>query len=540
VHAKGSAHESIKAEIESRKLWPYVEAKRVLSRHNYDSDFTYTFESGFGPSGFPHIGTFGEVVRTEFIINALKEFGFKTRLIVFSDDLDGLRKVPGDMPAWLNEHLGRPVSSIPDPFGECSSFSEHMNNKLIGMLNWMDIDYQFRSAMATYESGEFDEGLKILLANYKSLEDIIAPTLSEKTLQAWHPFFPICENCGRVLTTIVREVNPHNFTVRYSCTKDHGEIPGCGYEGEQSCLGGHGKVTWRVDWPLRWYSLKVDYELYGKDLIESFVIGEKIMNKVFRSKAPAHMYYEMFLDETGAKISKSKGKGLTVEDWLNYGNIESLRLLMFKQPQKAKELSFKIIPWYVDNVIISSRDIHSKGDVKEHEFNFITRFKSTDHIYPDVSYMLICNLMTALKTTDNNLLKEYLSKQKDLTRDDIESGFVDELIEKAGRYYNDFIGAETHEAVFSTDDIFYIGQVIGLLYNELTAEMIHNAIYETAKRNNIEPHRLFKLLYLSLIGQERGPRLGSFIKMIGQEKTVEILLDKVKLSIGRSGAELPK
>lgn len=531
MNSKGSDKEAIRAEIESRKLWPYTEARKVLARHNYDPEFTYIFESGFGPSGFPHIGTFGEVVRTEFIINALKEFGFKTKLIVFSDDLDGLRKVPEDMPAWLRDHLGKPVSTIPDPFGECSSFSEHMNNKLKQMLDWIGIDYQFKSSRETYAGGEFDEGLKILLSNYKALEDIIAPTLSEKTLQTWYPFFPGCESCGRVLTTTVKEVNLQESTVRYSCTKGHGDISGCGFEGEQSFLGGRGKVTWRVDWPLRWYALKIDYELYGKDLIESFIVGEKIMKKIFRTKEPANMYYEMFLDETGAKISKSKGKGLTVEDWLKYGNMESIRLLMFKQPQKAKELSFKIIPWYVDNVISSSRDFHSKENVKEHEFNFITRFKAKDCFYPNISYMLICNLMTTLKTTDKQLIKDYLSKQQDLSRDDLESDFVADLIEKAGRYYNDFVSTEIHEYALAPEDISYIEQVIGLLSTDLTAETIHNSIYDMARGNNIEPQKLFKLLYLTLIGQERGPRLGGFIKMIGQEKTVDILRDKVVSSL---------
>lgn len=531
MHTRSSNYESIRAEIENRKLWPYAEAMKVLSRHNYNPDFTYIFESGFGPSGFPHIGTFGEVVRTEFIINAIKEFGFKTKLIVFSDDLDGLRKVPEDMPAWLKEHLGKPVSSIPDPFGECSSFSEHMNNKLKKMLNWIDIDYKFKSSKATYESGVFDEGLKILLANYKSLEDIIAPTLSEKTLQTWYPFFPICENCGKVLTTIVKQVNLENFSVQYSCTKDHGEVSGCGYEGEQSFLGGHGKVTWRVDWPLRWYSLKVDYELYGKDLMESFVVGEKIMNKIFKTKEPANMFYEMFLDETGAKISKSKGKGLTVEDWLKYGNIESIRLLMLKHPQKAKELSFKIIPWYVDNVIANSRDFHSREDIKEHEFNFITRFKSKECFYPNISYMLICNLMTTLKTTDKNLIKEYLSKQQDINKDDLEDNFVDDVIDKAISYFDAFMSTETNEVSLSPEEIFYIGQVIGLLFTDLSAETIHNSIYLIARRSNLEPKKLFTLLYLSLIGQEKGPRLGSFIKMIGQEKTIDILRGRILASL---------
>ena len=189
-----------------------------------------------------------------------------------------------------------------------------MNNKLKQMLDWIDIDYEFKSSRETYARHEFDEGLKILLTNYQTLKNIIAPTLSEKTLQNWHPFFPICESCGKVLTTTVQEVNLHDSTVSNSCTKGHGDISGCGYDGEQSFLGGRGKVTWRVDWPLRWYSLKIDYELYGKDLIDSFVIGKKIMNSIFHTKEPANMYYEMFLDETGAEISKSKGKGLSVDD----------------------------------------------------------------------------------------------------------------------------------------------------------------------------------------------------------------------------------
>ncbi len=539
MRSKSIEYEAIRTEIESKKLWPYVEANKVLSRHNYDPDLTYIFESGFGPSGFPHIGTFGEVVRTEFVINALKEFGFKTKLIVFSDDLDGLRKVPEDMPVWLKDHLGKPVSSIPDPFGECSSFSEHMNNKLRQMLDWIDIDYQFKSSRETYGGGEFDEGLKMLLSNYKTLEDIIAPTLSDKTLQTWYPFFPICENCGRVLTTIVKEVNLQDSTVKYSCTKGHGDISGCGYEGEQSFLGGRGKVTWRVDWPLRWYALKIDYELYGKDLMESFIVGEKIMKDIFKAKEPANMFYEMFLDETGAKISKSKGKGLTVEDWLKYGNMESIRLLMFKHPQKAKELSYKIIPWYVDNVISSSKDFHNKENIKEHEFNFITRFNAKDCFYPNISYMLICNLMTTLKTTDRNLIKDYLTRQQDLDKKDLESAFVDDLIEKAIKYYDDFVSAETHEYALLPEDIFNIGQVIGLLFTDLTAEAIHNSIYAIARGNNSEPQKLFKLLYLTLIGQERGPRLGGFIKMIGQEKTIEILRSKMMSALKPVPAEKP-
>ncbi|QTA91905.1 Lysine--tRNA ligase [Desulfonema magnum] len=518
----------MKTDIRKKKLWPYGEANKVLKRHDYNTDHIYTFETGFGPSGFPHIGTFGEIVRTEFIINGLKDAGFKTKLIAFSDDLDGLRKVPEGMPEWLKEHLGKPVSAIPDPYGECSSFSEHMNSKLRKLLEWMGIEYQFKTSKECYENGDFDEAIKILLSNYKMLEKIIAPTLSKETLENWYPFFPLCEKCGSVLTTVVKEVNLEDYTVRYACTKTHGEVQGCGYEGWQTALGGHGKMTWRVDWPMRWYALGVDYELYGKDLIESFKIGKRIMNQIFRTKEPENMFYEMFLDENGAKISKSKGKGLTVEEWLKYGTIESLYLLMYRRPRKAKELSFNIIPSYVDDVTSLSANYHSNSHPEEHDFNFITRFQGKEKTFPGISYMLICNLMTALKSDDKKLIKNYLSKQKELTEEDIESDFLNDMIEKASRYYHDFVTAKKPEFELSNEDIFLMGQFVGLLYTELTSEEIHNAVYTIARDNGRNPRDFFKIIYLVFIGQDRGPRVGTFVKMIGQEKTIEIVSNAIK------------
>ena len=514
--------------IEKGKLWPLIEAKKVLKRYDYNADHIYTFESGFGPSGLPHIGTFGEVVRTEFIINALKEFGFKTKLIAFSDDLDGLRKVPEGMPSWLNEHLGKPVSSIPDPYEKTASFSAYMNNKLKEMLEWMEIDYQFKSSKETYKNGEFDEGIKILLKSYKKLEETIAPTLSEDTLRNWYPFFPICEECGKVLTTIVKDVNLDDFTVQYECKKSHGEVHGCGYKGSQSALKGHGKMTWRVDWPLRWYALGVDYELYGKDLIDSFVIGKKIMNRIFHIREPENMFYEMFLDEDGTKISKSVGRGLTVDEWLKYGTIESLTLLMYRRPRKAKELSFKIIPSYVDDVISMSKDYHNGLHKEEHDFNFITNYHAEEKNFPHISYMLICNLMAALKSTNRKMIKNYLAKQTDLSDKDLSGSFLDELIDKAEKYYHDFISTHRPEITFSDEEISLLKQFINFLKTDASSEEIHTAVYEIARKNDIKPQAFFKTIYHSLIEQDRGPRLSNFIKMIGQDKTIEIMTDAIK------------
>ena len=518
----------MKTGIEKRKLWPFVEAKKVLKRYDYNTEHVYTFESGFGPSGLPHIGTFGEVVRTEFIINALKEFGFKTKLIAFSDNLDGLRKVPEGMPKWLNEYLGKPVSSIPDPYEKTPSFSAYMNNKLKEMLEWMEADYQFKSSKETYENGEFDEGIKILLKSYKKLEEIIAPTLSEDTLRNWYPFFPICEKCGKVLTTVVKDVNLDDFTVKYECKKSHGEIHGCGHEGSQTALKGRGKMTWRVDWPLRWYALGVDYELYGKDLIDSFVIGKKIMNRIFHIKEPENMFYEMFLDEYGAKISKSVGRGLTVEEWLKYGTIESLNLLMYRKPRKAKELSFNIIPAYVDDVISYSRNYHNGSEKEEHDFKFITNYRPDGKVFPQISYMLICNLMAALKSTNREMIRSYLSKQIELTEKDLSGSFLEEMINKAERYYEDFVKTHKPQITFSDEEISLLNQLIEFLKNEARAEEIHNNIYELARNNNVKPQAFFKTIYHALIEQDRGPRISNFIKMIGQGKTIEIITSKIE------------
>jgi lysyl-tRNA synthetase class 1 len=515
-------------DINTRKLWPYSEVQKVLKRHNNDTNYVYTFETGFGPSGLPHIGTFGEVVRTKFIINALKEFGLRTRLIVFSDDLDGLRKVPEGMPSWVTEYLGKPVSTIPDPFDKYSSFSEHMNTKLKEMLNWMEIDYEFKSSKETYEKGEFDEAIQILLKNYQNLENIIAPTLSKETLANWHPFFPICEQCGKVLTTVVKQINLDDFTVHYVCDKQHGEVKGCGHEAVLTALKGHGKMTWRVDWPMRWFALKIDYELYGKDLIESFTIGKKIMKKIFTTREPENMFYEMFLDENGAKISKSRGKGVTVEQWLRYGTLESLNLLMYRRPQKAKELSFKIIPSYVDDVVLLSQDYHSKKDIQEHEFNFITNFRAGEKHFPPVSYMLICNLMTALKSTDTEFIISYLSQQKNLTEEHLKSKFLSDLIEKASNYYYDFLSAHRHKFSFTDEEISYLEQLIEILKTEKTAEEIHTSVYDIAKQHDIKPQHLFKVIYHAIIGQDRGPRIGNFVKIIGQEKTIQIIRESLK------------
>ncbi|NJL93364.1 MAG: lysine--tRNA ligase [Anaerolineae bacterium] len=288
------------------ELWPDKEAQQILKRHGDDRQKTYIFETGFGPSGKPHFGTFGEVVRTNYVMLAMRDQDYQTKLIAFSDDMDGLRKVPEGFPAWLREHIGKPVSSIPDPLGdEYPSYSARMNALLVQMLDELELDYEFRSSTETYRAGLFNEQIAMVIRHYEAVQEIILPTLREETRENWFPFFPICEGCGSVGHAHVVEVNKEALEVSYVCDREFGGLPGCGTRGRVSVLDGSGKLQWKVDWPTRWHAFGVHYEMFGKDLIESAEVGDRIVQRVFRGTPPAHMFYELFWMHA-AKKSRSR------------------------------------------------------------------------------------------------------------------------------------------------------------------------------------------------------------------------------------------
>ncbi len=531
MNTKKSDALQIEQELKKRKQWPYAEALKILKRHRFSTEQVYTLETGFGPSGLPHIGTFGEVVRTEFIRSALKEYGFKTRLISFSDDLDGLRKVPENMPGWLKEHLGKPVSSIPDPFGKEESFSAHMNSRLRKMLDDMGVEYEFHTSKESYRGGCFNEGIITLLDQFHQLEEIIAPTLSADTLASWYPFFPLCTKCGKVMTTRVLSYSSAKHTAEYICDKPYGDFRGCGNHEEISVLSGGGKMTWRVDWPLRWFALGIDYELYGKDLIDSFKIGQKIMRRIFRTPEPENMFYEMFLDEDGSKISKSKGSGLTVEEWLRYGSYDSLVYLMYKMPKKAKELSHRIIPQYAGEVNTLSADLfarEAKGEVKEHAFRFVRFGRTGSAPLPQVSYSLICNLLSALKTDDISLLKTYLFKIEPSLKEANEEE-LNELLQKALNFYNDLYEKEGEVYHFSDTERKALQDLIAYLrVPREDVQELHDTIFTIARSHGLQPGAFFKTLYHAIVHHERGPKLATFILTIGQEKTISLIEESLQ------------
>ena len=327
--------------------WPFVEARSLVDRlgGTLPEKGYVLFETGYGPSGLPHIGTFGEVARTTMVRRAFELISdLPTRLFAFSDDMDGLRKVPDNIPNqdMVSEHLGKPLTAIPDPFGTHESFGAHNNARLRAFLDQFGFEYEFKSATECYRAGEFDDTLKRVLAHYDAIMDVILPTLGAERQATYSPFLPVCPNTGIVLQVPIVARDVDAGTVSY---RDES-----GATVETPVTGGHCKLQWKADWAMRWVALNVDYEMSGKDLIPSVQLSSRIC-RILGGAPPENLTYELFLDEQGQKISKSKGNGLTIDEWLTYGSRESLGLYMFQSPRKAKRLYFDVIPRQVDDYL---------------------------------------------------------------------------------------------------------------------------------------------------------------------------------------------
>ncbi|MGH7916542.1 MAG: lysine--tRNA ligase [Candidatus Binataceae bacterium] len=324
-------------------LWPYEEARKLSQRvASPDASRAVVFESGFGPSGLPHLGTMGEVLRPYYVRHAFIALGNSqpTRFVVFIDDMDGLRKVPESIPnrASTSHYLGQPVSRIPDPYGEChESFAAHMIGLLRTFLAPVEVEYELLRSSEMYQSGRFDRGLELVLAHHQEIIAVIAPTLREENRAGWSPLMPLCPRCGQINSTLVTAYHAERASVEFSCERAFGGALGCGLRVEQSVLGGMAKVQWKVDWALRWYVLGVHYELYGKDLIDSARLSAQIV-RIMGGRPPLGFPFEMYLDEEGHKVSKSVGRGVGVEQWRRYAPIEVLKYFLILNPRRARKL----------------------------------------------------------------------------------------------------------------------------------------------------------------------------------------------------------
>ncbi len=515
------------------KEWPFAEAERILARLSRTGRQAVIAETGYGPSGLPHIGTFGEVARTSFVLQALATLApqVSSTIIAFSDDMDGLREVPRNLPnaEMLKEHLGKPLTSIPDPFGEEKSFAHYMNRKLREFLDSFGFRYQFASSTQMYASGAFDEGLRRVMEHYDEIAAIFRATIAAETRAAWSPFFPVCQNCGRIYTTRVTGYDPRACTITYACDVDAPlKYASCGHRATATIMGGTCKVGWKVDWALRWFCLGVDYEMHGEDLLESARVSAPIV-KILGGEPPELFKYELFLDENGKKISKKLGNGVSIEQWLRYAPVDSLLYFMYLKPQQAKRMGLPLLPEIIDQYL----DLVESWDGSEDSpVPFISRLSSKGHAgklanQRTVTYSLILELILALNQDDPRIVRDYLLKfQPDIAGN---VAYYEQLIEDALAYYREVLlpGREKETAGHEMDE------GIAALRDELVrlaasgavpdADSLQTLAFQVAKDRGLKMKDWFRTLYRLFLGQSQGPRIGSFISLLGFDKTIERL-----------------
>lgn len=534
------------------KAWPFKEAQDLLKQlgGKLPEKGYVLFETGYGPSGLPHIGTFGEVVRTTMVRHAFEALtGFPTRLFAFSDDMDGLRKVPDNIP---NKELlapfaeakdanglvinnGTPLTSVPDPFGEYPSFGEHNNARLRAFLDEFGFDYEFKSATECYRNGVFDEVLTAVLANVDRIRGVVAPTLGAERRQTYCPFIPVLEledtTLGRARQQVLHHVgivesDPERGVALFQELTPDGAPIGAPFE--HSVLGGNCKLQWRVDWAMRWVALSVDYEMSGKDLIDSVKLSSAI-TRILGAKPPAGFTYELFLDENGEKISKSKGNGLAVEEWLRYAPDESLSLFMFQQPRRAKRLYFDAIPKVVDEYLtfLLKAPQQDEADLVENPVWHIHGGEPPTADVP-VGFGMLLNLASVVNAEEPSVLWGFIERYAPAASPE-KMPLLDRLVGYAIRYYADFVRPTKNyraptdvERAALTD----LAEALASMPEDAKAETIQTEVYEIGKRHAFENLReWFRAQYEVLLGQSQGPRMGSFIALYGVAESRKLIED---------------
>ena len=503
--------------------WPFAEARELLKRvgDKAPEKGHVLFETGYGPSGLPHIGTFGEVARTSMVRHAFSLLSdLPTKLITFSDDMDGLRKVPDNIPNsdMLAEHLGKPLTKIPDPFETHASFGAHNNARLKAFLDEFGFDYEFLSSTECYKNGRFDAALIGVLERYEQVIDIILPTLGEERRATYSPFLPISAKTGRVLQVPVIKRDVDAGTIVYE-DEDGTKV-------ETPVTGGHCKLQWKVDWAMRWEALDVDYEMSGKDLIESVRLSGKIC-RILGGTPPVGFTYELFLDENGEKISKSRGNGLTVEEWLRYAPPESLTLFMYRKPKAAKRLYFDVIPRNVDDYLNHLASLPKQDDTKRLD-NPAWHIHQGEPPREEVTlgYNILLNLASVCHTEDKAVLWHFISRYRPgLTPET--APILDTLLAYVINYYRDYI-KPTKQYRKATDEekeaLRDLLKSLEGLDDGTDAETIQSEVYEVGKRHPFPDLKAwFKALYEILLGQSQGPRMGTFIDLYGLQETRDLL-----------------
>ncbi len=528
---------SLREVAENSNAWPFEEAKKIVARLKKKPKDEVIFETGYGPSGLPHIGTFGEVARTTMVRHAfrvLTDDKVKTRLIAFSDDMDGLRKVPDNVPNkdMLAAHLGKPLTQVPDPFSnEYPSFGAHNNARLRAFLDAFGFDYEFMSSTDCYKSGRFDAALLTVLERFDAVMSIMLPSLRQERAQTYSPFLPISPRSGIVLQVPILEHDAKAGTIAYEDpdTKERMVTP---------VTGGHCKLQWKPDWAMRWVALGIDYEMAGKDLIDSVKLSGEI-TRALGAQPPEGFNYELFLDDKGQKISKSKGNGLTIDEWLRYASPESLSLFMYREPKAAKRLHFDVIPRAVDDYQ-QFLEGYQRQDAKQRLANPVWHIHSGNPPQPDmpVTFQLLLTLVSSSNAENAETLWGFIGRYRPGVTPQTHPK-LNRLVEYAINYYRDFVAPTKKfreptevERVALSD----LRDALSQLAGDSTAEQIQDVVYEIGRREPFLDEKKkakdgkpgvaldwFNMLYQVLLGQEKGPRFGSFVAVYGLANTVGMI-----------------
>ena len=513
--------------IQSASAWPFVEIRKLLKERKtlIKSKKKIIFQTGYGPSGLPHIGTFGEVARTTMMINALRHIEkIETDLITFSDDMDGLRKVPDNVPNSdiLKNNLGKPLTSIPDPFGKFKSFAEHNNTMLQQFLKKFDFEFSFKSSTENYKNGTFNETLKRVGEKYDDIMNIILPTLRLERRKTYCPFLPLCPDTGKVLEVPMLELEKNTGKIIFNNN---------GKKIQTNIYNGNCKLQWKVDWAMRWFTFDVDFEMYGKDLTESAILSSKVC-KVLGKTPPNGFAYELFLDEKGEKISKSKGNGITIDEWLNYASPESLSLYMFQNPKRAKKLYSDVVPKAVDeylSLIEKFPDQKEKEQLSNPVWHVHNGAPPKEKIV--MSFSMLLNLVGSSNTDDKKILWKFINRfHKNANAEN--NPILDRLTENAIKFFKDKLKPNKIYKKPSDQEKNALNNLairIEKIKENTPPEEIQTIVYSVGKENGYEKNLRdwFKLIYQVLFGDIDGPRIGFFISFFGVKETIKLIKDKI-------------
>jgi lysyl-tRNA synthetase class 1 len=523
--------------IIGRGTWYDKMAEKIVARERKlgrSLDLVRT-EMGIAASGFPHIGNLSDAARSFTVTLALKEQAFNSELVAFADDKDGLRKVPAGMPESLQEHLGRPVTDIPDLYGCHSSYGEHMTLLLLGALDKCGIQYKFMSGAEVYRKGLFNEEIKTILTNARRIGEIVKEEVGQEKFLEALPYFAVCENCGRIYTTKAHDFLPTENKILYACEGMEVKgrwLEGCGHKGEVDYRKGLGKLSWKGEFAVRWKALDIRFEAFGKEVADSVRVNDRICREILKWEPPVHAKYELFLDKSGKRLSKSAGNVFTPQTWFKYGSPESLMLLMLKRFVGTRALDVMDIPIYMEELDFLEDVYFGKKQAKDerekaklrglYEYCYATKSPTKSSLH--VPYNLLTYLAkVAPKRCEEEYIDEKLRSYGYLKQGQVVDEGLRRRIEYAFNWVSDFEEIKETPVTLSPEERAAMKELVEVLKAEDEAEKIQNAIFNTAKKSGSQPAEFFKTIYKILLGVPQGPRLGPYILSMGKQNVIDAL-----------------